>query len=509
MSPTMTLRNAYIFFWKPPWKLLGKKCFRYIIISLLFIALLFISNMANAEVQITGLQVAVGAKAHHWTLNFITTGPVKYKSFTLEHPARVVIDIDGVAKKPKFNHALLFGTSVKDIRVGMHKGHRLRLVLDLSRQPKTVTTTLLAPNKSHAKYRLAVSLQGTKIPVVAFGKKTHKKNSKKSNKKSHATENHHSTTRSILSQPAFTALDARTHSKHSRNIIIVVDAGHGGKDPGATGPDGTHEKTVVLAIAKDLKRDINGIPGFKAVLTRKGDYYLHLRDRLKIARKDKADMFISIHADAYKNASASGASVFALSQHGATSEAARWVAERENASELMGGVDLGDKTRVLKSVLLSLSQTASIRTSLKIGNNILDDLKHVTPLHHDKVEQAAFVVLKSPDIPSLLVETGFISNRKEEKALESSHHQHRLAHAIAKGVRAYFERNPPRGTWLSDKKYGLKGTRKRYVVKSGDTLSAIAVHYRSSVKAIEEVNKLHSARIHIGQVLYIPGTEAS
>jgi N-acetylmuramoyl-L-alanine amidase len=240
-------------------------------------------------------------------------------------------------------------------------------------------------------------------------------------------------------------------AKRSRDIIVVIDPGHGGKDPGATGIKRIQEKVVVLNIAKKLQDLINQQPGFKAVLTRDGDYYLTLRERLLIARKNKADMFVAIHADAYPDPLAHGFSVFALSQRGATSEAARWLAARENQSELMGGVDLSDKEDVLRSVLLNLSQTATIQASLSIGQNLLDKVQPFAHLHHNHIEQAAFVVLKSPDIPSLLIETGFLSNNQEEGKLSTLHYQYSLANAIMLGIKQYFTHRPPPGTWLASR----------------------------------------------------------
>lgn len=230
---------------------------------------------------------------------------------------------------------------------------------------------------------------------------------------------------------------------------MVIDPGHGGKDPGAIGRGGSHEKNIVLSISNYLKNWINQEPGFHAVLTRKGDYYLPLRTRLAIARKYKADMFIAIHADAWRNRDSHGVSIYALSQRGATSEAARWLAKRENASELMGGVALQDKSHMLKSVLISLSQSATIRSSLEIGAAMMRAIRHIATLHHPRVEQAAFVVLKSPDIPSLLVETGFISNPREERRLRNQAHQKKIAQAIMFGIQRYFISRPPRYTWLS------------------------------------------------------------
>lgn len=231
-----------------------------------------------------------------------------------------------------------------------------------------------------------------------------------------------------------------------QNIIIVIDPGHGGKDPGATGIRGTHEKNVVLAIGKDLQQMLNKQYGFHADLTRKSDYFLTLRQRLSIARKDHGDMFIAIHADAYKDKDAQGASIFALSLRGATSEAARWLAQKENESEL--GQVLSDKDTTLQSVLINLTQTASVATSLKIGNDIVLQLSKVTKLHRGFVEQAAFVVLKEPDIPSLLVETGFISNSQEELRLRNPQYQHKIATALMQGIVTYYQQYPPSGTYL-------------------------------------------------------------
>jgi N-acetylmuramoyl-L-alanine amidase len=238
-------------------------------------------------------------------------------------------------------------------------------------------------------------------------------------------------------------------ANRSKEIIVVIDPGHGGKDPGAIGDHDLKEKDVVLAIAKKLQGVINKQPGFKAVMTRDGDYYLTLRERLNIARQNKADMFIAIHADAVDDPFAHGVSVYALSLRGATSEAARWAAARENQSALMGGVELADKGDVLRSVLINLSQSATIQASLTIGQNLLANIKPFANLHYQHMEQAAFVVLKSPDIPSLLVETGFLSNAVEEKKLNYAHYQLNLAQAMMRGIKKYFISRPPRGTSLA------------------------------------------------------------
>jgi N-acetylmuramoyl-L-alanine amidase len=232
----------------------------------------------------------------------------------------------------------------------------------------------------------------------------------------------------------------------NRDIIIAVDAGHGGQDPGAIGRSGTREKDVVLAIAKALAGRINSEPGMRAVLTRDNDTFVVLRDRMHRARLAKADLFVSVHADSIRDRNISGASVYVLSDRGATSEAARWLAERENSADLMGGVKLDDKDNALASVLIDLSQTASLSASMTAAERVLSSLDGVSEVRKSRVQQAGFVVLKSPDIPSMLVETAYISNPSEEGRLRTDRYQGKLAEAIFTGLRGYFERSPPPGT---------------------------------------------------------------
>jgi N-acetylmuramoyl-L-alanine amidase len=239
---------------------------------------------------------------------------------------------------------------------------------------------------------------------------------------------------------------AHAPTESGRDIVVAVDAGHGGQDPGAIGHGGTREKDVVLAIARALAERINGEPGMRAVLTRDRDEFLILRDRIGRARIAKADMFVSIHADSIANRDVSGASVYVLSEHGASNEAARWLADRENASDLMGGVKLDDKDKQLASVLLDLSQSANISASMTAAQRVIGSLDAVGQVRKAQVQQAGFVVLKSPDIPSMLVETAYISNPDEEVALRNTRHQAALADAVFNGLRTYFEANPPSGT---------------------------------------------------------------
>lgn len=226
-------------------------------------------------------------------------------------------------------------------------------------------------------------------------------------------------------------------------VTIAIDAGHGGEDPGARGATGLHEKDITLAIAKRLKARIDAEPNMRGVLTRDGDYFIPLHGRVVKARNMQADLFISIHADAFTNPAARGSSVFALSERGATSATARYLAKKENESDLIGGVSLDDKEPLLAKTLLDLSQTATISDSLKLANAVLDQVGNVNVLHKNHVEQAAFAVLKSPDIPSILVETAFISNPEEERKLNNPSHQEKLAESIFIGIKKYFASNPP------------------------------------------------------------------
>ena len=294
-----------------------------------------------------------------------------------------------------------------------------------------------------------------------------------------------------------------------RDVIVAIDAGHGGDDPGAIGPIKLYEKVVVFEIAQKMAQMFDDAPGFRALMIREGDYYLALRERTAKARKGRADIFLSIHADAFKTANAHGASVYAISEKGATSETARWLAEKENRADLIGRageVTLDDKDDLLVGVLLDLSITASLSQSLEMGGKVLSAIEPINRLHKKQVEQASFAVLKSPDIPSLLVETGYISNPTEARRLATEQHQHRMAYAIFSGVRDYLSDNPPEGTWLAWKKSDMAGEALSYRIVSGDTLSGIADRHRISASKLREVNGLSGDLIRIGQVLKIPAS---
>jgi N-acetylmuramoyl-L-alanine amidase len=286
-----------------------------------------------------------------------------------------------------------------------------------------------------------------------------------------------------------------------RKVVIAVDAGHGGEDPGALGASKSREKDITLQIAREVKKAIDARPGMEAVLIRDGDYYIPLRQRFTKARIARADMFVSIHADAFRKSSVSGSSVFVLSRRGASSEAARWLAKSENQADLIGGVTLEDKDNMLASVLLDLSQNAAMEASDHAANQVFESLRKLGKTHKNQVERAAFVVLKSPDVPSMLVETGYISNPREEKKLKNRKHQQKLAKAIADGVEQHFKQQPLPGTWIAANR-----TISRHVVARGDTLGGIAQRYNISLSSLRSVNRLKSDRISIGKELVIPAS---
>ena len=284
----------------------------------------------------------------------------------------------------------------------------------------------------------------------------------------------------------------------SREIIIAIDAGHGGEDPGARGRNGTREKDVVLATARRLEALVRAEKGMRPVMIRDGDYYLSLRQRIQKARQHKADLFISIHADAFLHPNAKGSSVYNLSERGASSEAARWLAESENTADLVGGVSLEDKDELLASVLLDLSQTATSSASQVIAAEVLSSLNDVGNVHKPRVQQAGFVVLKSPDIPSILVETAFISNPNEERKLRDPRFQQSLAEAIMSGVRSYFARHAAPGSVLA---------LREHIVNRGETLLSIARQYQTTPDRLRLVNRLAGDLLKVGEVLRIPTDE--
>jgi len=304
----------------------------------------------------------------------------------------------------------------------------------------------------------------------------------------------------LFEKEAVAAQPARTVEKSRRDLVVAIDAGHGGDDPGAIGPRGTREKDVVLAIARALGRAVDAEPGMRAVLIRDGDYFVSLSKRVEKARAQKADLFISIHADAFHDRRARGASVYALSRGGSTSEHARLLAKKENASDLIGGVSLDDKDNLLASVLLDLSQTATQEASVDVASRVLKKMGSTAHLHKRQVEKAGFRVLKAPDIPSILVETAFISNPGEEAKLRNSRYQAEMANAILAGVRDHFLRNPPPGTLMAER------SDRTHTISRGETLSTIAQRYSVNLSTLRSANGISGDMVQAGAVIRIPGS---
>ena len=350
-------------------------------------------------------------------LVFDLSGPVRYKTFTLRAPERLIIDVSGANLSGDFSELALNGTVIRSIRSGPFGQGDTRIVLDLS-NPVLLNSFLLAPQDGQS-HRLVLDLVTAKTSPV--------------------------TTMVPRETPKIGA-----HPK--RDIIVVVDPGHGGKDPGAVGAKGEREKDVVLSIAQLLAKRLKKEKGFDVKLVRNDDFFVPLRKRVEIARQHKADMFISVHADAAPRLTASGASVYCLSEGGATSATARFMAQRENGADLLGAtslLNLRDKDPMLAGVILDMSMNATIAASLQLGNTVLGSLAGITTLHQKRVEQAGFAVLKSPDVPSILVETGFISNVRDSQRLVTARHQQAVADGLFEGLQRYFEKNPPIDSYLA------------------------------------------------------------
>lgn len=419
----------------------------------------WISIVSAANAQLTAVRVGQYNQQTRLVLAF--NKQPQAKLFTLKNPARLVIDLQQTHIKnnlawPKLkNHKVISNIRSNDSTTP------LRLVIDLKKNTDWKNQWLTLKNKPP---RLVIDFA---TPILKPMRKV-------------------------------------VAPKQRRDVIIAIDPGHGGKDPGAIGYLKTKEKNVVLQISRELATFLNKQPGIKAILTRRSDVYVGLRQRLRLARKYNADFFIAIHADAFKNRRSHGSSVYALSERGASSEAARWLATKENYSEI-GTVDLSNyKDSVLRSVLINLSQTATIGSSLEMGGLLLKALGEIADLHHDKVEQAPFVVLKSPDTPSILVETGFISNRREERLLRSPAYQKRLAKALGRGIKNYFYQHSPIDSWIT-----LYRKATSHTVKKGESLSTIAQRYQVSLQELRKLNQLKNNTLAIGKRLLIPAKKAT
>lgn len=419
-------------------------------------------------VQVEGVRIATDSGRTRIALDL--SEPAEHKLFTLSNPHRVVIDIKpGRIVKSALPLPAGNGT-VKKIRSANRQDGTVRVVLDLDR-PAKPRSFLLASN-GRQNDRLVIDL----LPIGSQPR--------------------------VKKAPVLTA--ARTTG---REIVVAVDPGHGGKDPGARGPSGVREKDVVLKISRRLAEIIEADPNMRAYLTRSSDRFVNLRERMERSRAADADLFISIHADAFRDRRVRGATVYVLSSKGAADEASRRLAEQQN--ETLGVVELDDKDPTLAGVLMDLSQNASLSASFGVGDEILQAIGQITKVRKQRVQQAPFLVLKSPDVPSILVETAFISNPTDEKNLVSATYRERLAQAIFAGITGYFSANPPAGSRMAvvQQQRPARSRELAHVIRYGETLSAIANRYDVSIRRIRSANNLRGDKIVVGKVLRIPSTQ--
>ena len=358
------------------------------------------SAFAGRDATLTGVRISQSADDHTRVV-FDLTGEFEHNLFTLADPHRIVIDLSNTRKSEAADINSRQTSLLRGMRSASKDGGRLRVVLDLQGKVRPRSFALKPDGKSG--HRLVVDLHATNLSPT----------------------------------PIQTSQQER--SKRKDQFVIALDPGHGGRDPGAIGKNGTREKDIALAVSRRMKKLIDRTPGYQAILTREGDRFVSLRNRVKKAREAEADIFVSLHADSFHKSHVKGASVYALSLSGASSEAARWIAKKENSSDLIGGISLDDKDDLIASVLLDLSQSATIQDSLELGSDVLSHLGKVSRLNNNKVQQAGFAVLKAPDMPSILIETAFLSNPSEEKKLRNPKHQQKLAKAVFTGIQSHLK----------------------------------------------------------------------
>lgn len=420
--------------------------------------------------QISGVRAAPSGDKTRVVLE-VSEKPV-FTYFTLENPNRLVIDLADTSRKSNLSQANISGSLVKKVRYSTPKNPQsARIVIDMARKA-TPTLFPVEPDGAYG-HRLVIDLQDSNPPPASVAPSV--------------------------------VLNADNNNR-DRDIIVAIDAGHGGNDPGSIGRAGTYEKHITLSIAKYLEKLVNDEPGMRAVMTRNGDYYVALNKRPEIARKSKADLLISIHADAFTAPGPRGGSVWVLSMRRADTELGRWLERSERHSELLGGaaevISDNASERYLAETILGLSMDHSMSTSYDLSRKVISEMKSVTQMHKNTPQAASLAVLTAPDIPSILVETGFISNPQEEKNLNWSTYRKKLASSMFSAIKSYFRQVPPDGTlWASQKM-----TNRTHKVRSGESLSLLAQRYNVKISSLKAVNNLSSDTVRIGQVLTIPRT---
>lgn len=456
----------------------GNRC-----LSLVLAAFALLASFAVSAASVE--EVRVWRAPDHTRLVFDLSGEVEYKLFTLSNPSRVVIDIERSSLGGDLSRLDFVESPISGMRSAIRDGDTLRMVIDLTAEVEPRSFTL-APN----------SEQGDRLVVDLYDQSP----------ASSAPRNTNTVSSNSSSAP---------RSDERRNIIVAISAGHGGEDPGGIGYDGRlREKDITLKIARALFDQLEKMPGYTPIMIRDGDYYVELQRRSEIAREKRADLFVAVHTDWYRTSRASGLTIYALSGDRADRENSRRVAQKENNADLLGGVggdlDLSSWDDDVALTLVSLQMAWSMEQSLIAGTRVLESLDGVTRLRRDKVQQASLEVLKSPDIPSMLIETGYLTNPDEAKRLNTSAFQQKLARGIAQGVMNYFYDAPPEGTLVAwQKSNGIVPLPGSYMVKRGDSLSVIAQRYNVSLAELKSANSISSNTIRVGQELTIPGVGAA
>jgi N-acetylmuramoyl-L-alanine amidase len=452
----------------------------------LALALAVCTLLASLAVSAASVEeVRVWRAPDHTRLVFDLSGEAEYKLFTLDNPARVVIDIEGSSLGGDLSRLDFSESPINGMRSAIRDESTLRIVIDLGAEVEPRSFTL-APN----------SEQGDRLVVDLYDESS----------AATAPRNPNAVSTNSTSAP---------RSDERRNIIVAISAGHGGEDPGGIGFDGKlREKNITLKIARALFDQLERMPGYTPIMIRDGDYYVELQRRSEIAREKRADLFVAVHTDWYRTSRANGLTIYALSGDRADRENSRRVAQKENNADLLGGVggdlDLSSWDDDVALTLVSLQMAWSMEQSLIAGTRVLESLDGMTRLRRDKVQQASLEVLKSPDIPSMLIETGYLTNPDEARRLNTSVFQQKLARGIARGVMNYFYEAPPQGSLVAwQKANGIVPMPGTYRVKRGDSLSVIAQRYNVSLAALKAVNSISSNTIHVGQELTIPGVGAA
>lgn len=427
--------------------------------------------IAGSALAVSVENVRLWKAPDHTRIVFDLSEEVEHRVFTLDNPDRVVVDLTGTSLDSSYDDLELEDSGVGSIRSAQREDGSLRVVLDMT-DDLNPRSFVLQPNEQYG-HRLVVDLQrpDRDNPTV---------------------------------QAAQEVRQSRTDGE--RDIIIAIDAGHGGEDPGAIGASGTYEKHVAMAIAREMESILNDADGYTPFMVRTGDYYISLVRRRQLAREANADFFVSVHADAFTSSQPSGASVYALSDSGATSTMAEYLASSENQADHIGGVGgirLDDMDAMVREVIVDLAMTHSMQEGLTIGEQVLERMGRVTNLHRRRVEQAGFAVLKSPDVPSILVEAGFMSNPRDEANLGSRAYRQQLAESVVSGIKDYFDDSPPPGTWVYAQRRNASQY-EDYTVRGGDTLSGIASRHGISVNRLRELNDINSDSLRIGQTLRVP-----